>query len=140
MKSVSTIIVSVLILMIVISLAGLAYVWFTDIMGRITESTTGVMNQTIVAFGTQFRIEVAKYDANNNITVSIRNTGTQNIDMSKIAAYIEEEPAQINSGNSGIAEPGDVRTIGVTNTTEVCGKLLKITTAVGVSDSRTVSC
>jgi hypothetical protein len=60
--------------------------------------------------------------------------------MSKLAAYIEDETAEINSGNTGIAEPGDVRTIGVTNTTEVCGKVIKITTAVGVSDSRTVSC
>jgi hypothetical protein len=126
--------------MIVVSLAGLAYIWFVDIMGKITESTAGVMNQTLVAFGTQFRIEVAKYDTNNNITVSLRNTGTQNIDMSKLAAYIEDETAEINSGNTGIAEPGDVRTIGVTNTTEVCGKVIKITTAVGVSDSRTVSC
>ena len=88
MKGVSEIIAIVLILMIVIALAALAWTWFSGTLSTMLGTAGSSVSQTTNAMATQFAIETAVWNS-KNVTVSIINTGTQTIDLSKLQAYID---------------------------------------------------
>ncbi len=142
MKGVSTIIAIVLILMITVALAATAYVWFTSIFQQITtgagEATTG----TAAAIATKFTIETAKFNAtgNNAIFVSVRNTGTQIIDTTKAAAYVNDV-SRTSSGYTRLTiNQDELASFNVTGTSADCNANLKITLQAGVAQVVTVSC
>jgi FlaG/FlaF family flagellin (archaellin) len=95
MKGVSAVIAIILILMIVVALAALAYTWFTGIFTSLTETTGTAVESTTGAMATQFTIEAATCEAggcggNDCVHVTIRNTGSTDIDGDAIAAYVDD--------------------------------------------------
>lgn len=144
MRGVSSVIAIILILMIVVSLAALAYVWFmtvfTSLTGAAEETATGAER----AIGTSFKIEAAKnITPGDVIKVSMRNIGTFDIDMSKIAVYLDgaqQDPTNLE-GISGITlSPDYVKSFNVTNVANPCNRVLQVTVPVGASDVTTTTC
>jgi flagellin-like protein len=89
MKGVSEIIAIILILMITISLAALAYTWFSGIFSEIMDAAGSLLTSSSKTMATQFKVDNALYVASDNIIyASIRNTGNQNFDASKTLFYI----------------------------------------------------
>ena len=93
MKGVSEIIAIIMILMITISLAALAYTWFSGIFSQIMDAAASLLTRSSKNMATQFKVDNAFYVASaNTIYVSIRNTGNQNFDASKTLFYIKGVP------------------------------------------------
>jgi len=147
MKGISALISVILLLMIVTVLAGLAYVWFTNIFQLLSSSAEQSATGASQTLATQFRIEVAKNitglpAGTYKVKTTIRNTGTQNIDMTKIAGFIDDEIKTVELGPSVTTlVPGNITTFNVTSTTTYsCTSILKLTGAGGVSDSVSITC
>ena len=145
MKGVSTVIAIVLILMITVALAALAYVWFLSVFQTISTSAGESIEQTGEQLGTQFTIQSSAYTGSNLVSVGVQNTGTQNLDLTKIAAYISNQQAFISSGNTGTLTPGLTTTLKVSNSTAgyftgyLCNKALKMTGPTGQQQITTIS-
>lgn len=145
MRGVSSVIAIILILMIVVSLAALAYIWFMTVF----TSLTGAAGETAAgaerAIGTSFKIEAAKNTTpapGATIKVSIRNIGTVDIDMSKIAVYLDgtqQDPGDLE-GNTGILSPDYVKSFNITNIADPCDRVLQVTVPAGASDVTTTTC
>jgi len=89
MRGVSEVIAIILILMITISLAGLAYMFMSTTMSDVTSSAGSTVDTTTSSMLTSFTIEsmdVAK--------VYVRNTG-QNA-LTSLSVYVNDEPATYN--------------------------------------------
>lgn len=142
MKGVSEIISIILIVMIVVSLAGVTWTWYNGIVGTVTEANTNATSTATSALGTQMRIEAARYDAARRyVNVTIRNIGTVDIDLSKLGNYVDGSYCTTYTPNAGRVTPGETRTIGITNRTPACNnKIVKITLESGFEDYRTISC
>jgi flagellin-like protein len=142
MKGISSVVAIILILMIVVSLAALAYVWFmtvfTSLTGAAGEAATGAER----AIGTSFKIEAAKNITVDMIKVSMRNIGTVEIDMSKIAVYldgIQQDSANLE-GDAGTLAVDDVKSFNITNVANPCDRVLQVTVPAGASDATTTVC
>ncbi len=89
MRGVSEVIAIILILMITISLAGLAYMFMSTTMADVTSTAGSTVDTTTSSMLTSFRIEsidIAK--------VYVRNTG-QNA-LTSLSVYVNNEPAIFN--------------------------------------------
>lgn len=151
-KGVSAVIAVILILMITVALAAMAYVWFTNIFQELTEGAGGAATQTATALGTSFTIDSAAYNSNDDETVvTIRNTGSQNIDLTSMAFFINDFPANITtdgqSNASSILVPDRYTDtpFELTNSTAagaVCPgpTVLKATVGAGFTQSKTIAC
>ncbi|MBU5557534.1 MAG: hypothetical protein KQA33_00455 [Candidatus Aenigmarchaeota archaeon] len=134
MRGVSAVIAVILILMITVALAATSYVWFSSVFSTVTAGGTNATTTAISGIQTAFAVEAAIYAGNSLTTVSIRNTGSVNIDKSTAAAYINEIPATITPTPSGTLAPGAVFQISVQNTSamgNICGKPIKVSFAAG---------
>ena len=142
MKGVSEIISIILIVMIVVSLAGVTWTWYNGIVTTVTEANTNATSTATSALGTQMRIEAARYDSVKRlVNVTMRNIGTVDIDLSKLGTYVDGSFCATYTPNTGRLTPGDTRSIGITNTTAACkNKVVKITLDSGFEDYRTISC
>ncbi len=103
MKAVSEVIAIILILMITISLAGLAYMFMSTTMSDVTSSAGSTVDTTTSSMLTSFTIEsmdVAK--------VYVRNTGQNAI--TSLSVYVNDEPATIGISPASISA-GSVGTI-----------------------------
>jgi flagellin-like protein len=140
MRGVSAIIAIILILMIVVALAALAYTWFTGIFGSLTTSATNATATATTAMGMQVRIEAAK-SYGSSVNATIRNTGTVNVDISKLGVYVDGSLCPNYAPNTSTITPGLTKTINITNTTAACpNKVLKITIESGFEDYKTIIC
>jgi flagellin-like protein len=140
MKGVSEIISIILIVMIVVSLAGLTWTWYTGIIGTVTMANTNATSTATTALGTQMRIEAAKYTA-GYVNATMRNTGTVDIDLSKLGTYVDGSLSYPYTPNTSKLSPGYTVNIRITNKTLACdNKILKITLDSGYEDYRTISC
>ena len=143
MKCVSDIIAIILILLITISLAGLAYLWFTGIFKEITG---GVGNQTELqrrAMATKFNIETAiGYPAEDKVGLVIRNQGSVGLDMQNLATYVDNilytgrEGLSISTLSSGAYIQFNITGV----TSDICTLPLRITADVGTEDTLTITC
>jgi len=147
MKGVSSVIAIILILMIVIALSALAYTWFSGIFASLTSTAGTAVTTTTSAMTTQFRIEAARYGGSvaTGTNVTIRNTGTTNINGSLTVAYIGGQAssyAGIATGGANIAQYGTAVIYNIANLTPiVCGTTaVMVTIGTGLTDSRTISC
>jgi len=149
MKGVSEVIAIILILMIVIALSALAYTWFSGIFASMTQSAGTAVTTTTSAMATQFRIESVRYGGTvgTGTNVTIRNTGTQNINGSLVMVYIAGQVAPyqgISTGTSNIGQYGSAVIYNVSNSTAysgvACGSVLTVTIGTGLTDSRTIVC
>lgn len=142
MRGISTIIAIILILMIVVALAALTWTWFNTIFASLTASAESAVEGTTTTMGTDFTIENAKY-LDSTVNATIRNTGTQNFNVSKSSAYIDGDYYSIDFDPGDILTPGDTSIIFHQNTTEipgVCGAVLKIVIETGLLKTTTIAC
>jgi len=138
MKGVSTVIAIILILMITVALAALAYTWFTGIFASLTASATTATTTATTAMATSFVIESA-WNVSTLVNVAIRNTGTSNINMPKIIAYVSDikyTPANLNPTTT--LSPGDKGTFTLT-VTDPKGKTLIVSIESGLQQSATIT-
>jgi len=170
MKGVSEVIAIILILMIVIALSALAYTWFSGIFASMTQSAGTAVTTTTNEMAMQFRIESAKWVAASTCTeITIRNTGTQNINASggpggQIAFFIDGTlqtgfaggsiplncvncvtgaGASCTSGAGCIILPQGAATYRPSTTTAACPagtSMAKVSIGAGLTDSRTIVC
>ena len=144
MKGVSEIIAIILILMIVIALAALAYTWFSGTFSSLTGTASTSVSQTTGAMASSFKIEAAKNMSATNNSVTIRNTGTTAIDLTKMSAYMSETYSTVNAGAIGILTAGNTATLYVTlpvSVTLACSStIMKLTSGTGFTDTKAVSC
>ncbi len=126
MRGVSEVIAIILILMITISLAGLAYMFMSTTMSDVTSSAGSTVDTTTSSMLTSFTIEsmdVAK--------VYVRNTG-QNA-LTSLSVYINDEPATYNVTTPIAA--GSVGTITIYSFIPD-GATVKVTSPSGFSASK----
>ncbi len=127
MRGVSEVIAIILILMITISLAGLAYMFMSTTMADVTSSAGSTVDTTTSSMMTSFKIEtmdVAK--------VYVRNTG-QNA-LTSLSVYINDAPAHFNMTPSSISA-GQIGTITIYDFIAE-DDTIKITSPSGFSTSK----
>ncbi len=140
MKGISAIISVVLILMITIVLAGLSYIWFTNLFQSVTSTAQQTATGAQTALATKFKIEAATNTTLTNVTVYVRNTGQADINMTTASAYVNDI-FMPTDGNKGITlSPGSVSTFNVTNVNNPCNKILRVTVGTGASDTISITC
>jgi len=151
MKGVSEVIAIILILMIVIALAALAYTWFSGIFASMTGAAGTAVTTTTQAMATQFQLESAK-QSTTTINFYMRNTGTQTIDLSKVAVYSGDSPltcagcaSTLTAGmRSGVitANGAPACTTCSGGVCMISGKpaMLRVTLGVGLETSTTIYC
>lgn len=137
MKGISAIIATILMLLITVSLAFMAFTWFSAVF---TGVTTPVGNQTLTQtgrFAGDFSLESPSYGGagTNYVVVRLRNTGAVDITMSGLSADIGGKATSIvDTGGISALTPGNTTLLKVSNaslTGSVCGKALTIFAAVG---------
>lgn len=146
MKGVEAVIAVILILMITVALAALAYVWFTSIFQQLTTGAGQSITGTTNTIATNFGIEAAKFNVSNSnkISVTIRNTGSIDIDASKIAVYVNDVLKDDNA--AGTLKSNDVLSFVVSESggggfaSSQCNNILKVSMQGGVSQTTTISC
>lgn len=130
MHGVSEVIAIILILMITISLAGLAYMFMSTTMADVTASAGSTVDSTTSNMMTTFKIESMSLNK-----VYLRNTG-QNA-LSSLSVYVNDVPAHINITPGSIA-PGQIGTIMIYDFIDM-GDRIKITSSNGFSTSKEVT-
>ncbi len=143
MKGVEAVVAIVLMLLITISLVGLAYAFFQDTFRDIIQSGSSQINKTTGQIGADLRVEAAKYTSASTITLSIRNTGTQDIDKSVISVKIGELTATVSPALSGSLKPTNTLDFTVNNVSgmgDICGDPVRVTVGQGAERTRTISC
>ncbi|OGI12204.1 hypothetical protein A3K64_02635 [Candidatus Micrarchaeota archaeon RBG_16_36_9] len=140
MKGVSAIIAIVLLVMITISLAGLAWLWIFNLSTVLENTVTNTTRRATENMGMQARIQVARFYPIRWVNATILNTGTVDIDLSKLGIFIDDVLTINYVPNTSKIMPGGMETINITNTTPACNKVLRITFPSGVDDYKTISC
>ena len=140
MKGVSAIIAIVLLVMITISLAGLAWLWIFNLSTVLENTVTNTTRRATENMGMQARIQVARFYPIRWVNATILNTGTVDIDLSKLGIFIDDVLTINYVPNTSKIMPGGMETINITNTTAACNKVLRITFPSGVDDYKTISC
>ena len=139
-KGISAVIAIVLILMITIALAAMAYVWFTTVFGEISEEAGESAGDVTESMQTRFSIEAAKYNATaSSVIISIRNTGTGEIDLTNVAAYVDGVASEDVTTESEVLAGGEGTKIDASVTDDPVGKKVKVALKNGVSVISTVS-
>jgi flagellin-like protein len=130
MHGVSEVIAIILILMITISLAGLAYMFMSTTISDVTSSAGSTVDTTTSSMITSFTIENMDIDK-----VYVRNTG-QSV-LTDLSVYVNDEPANYNITPSSIAS-GAVGTITIYSFIPD-GAVVKLTSPSGFSTSKVVN-
>lgn len=138
-KGISTVIAVVLLLLITVGIVWTVYTWLTGTMTTVTGGTGEAIEKQTEMLTTDFMIVAAGYAGGNNCEVSISNTGTRDIDLSKIKVYVKGVEQSITNGNTGTLSPGNTATIEFQNSTAVCGEVVRVAYA-GVIKEAVVEC
>ena len=127
MKGISAIVVMILILLISVSLVGLGYIFFTEILTTVTTTGEESISQTVVSMLARMTIE--SVTAGNPGNIYVRNTGKVN--LTNFAVYVDDvrDPS---ATAPGLLMPGDVGTI-TTSGALTSNQVVKITTAEGLN-------
>lgn len=110
-KGITDIIAVVLLLMITISMVAFAWVWFSRSIGTITNKTDTSLDTKLNSGAQTIMIEnIDKTSSPNRL--SIRNTGTQNINTSYITIFIDSVAQSCTTWSTGVGtmSPGTVAT------------------------------
>ncbi len=141
-KGISAVVAVIMLLMITVALVGLAYVWTTGIF----TSTTGAAGETtgsvLESISTQFVIENVRNASLTEINVSVRNTGTQNINLIGLGAYVDDKPATVLD-TLGMLSQDSLLSFRIRTDTSLagsCSHTLKLTVAGGESSKELTTC
>jgi len=133
MKGITPVIAVILLLLVTISIIGFAFVWFSRIgqsvmnaTGTQVESGTSAMQQTVI-------LENAK-----GTSVTVRNSGSVNIETSKVSVYVNGEMKACTWDTDPIT-PGGVSTCDLTPVTCSTGQTVKATSP-GTPEGDTGTC
>lgn len=140
MKGISTIIAVILLLMITVALMSLFWSFSTGMFGSIT---TGVGRQTdmsITRAGTSFTIINAKNTSLTSIDVTIRNDGTQNMDLDTLVAFVDDSKASETA--SATLFPGGSSNFTVVSPFSMseCNHVLRLSVAYASDSYYTIKC
>jgi len=123
MKSISTILATILIVIIVVAIIGLTYSFSVVLFQQTAGSATNQTQQTVAIVGQQVRIETI---AGNVVT--LRNTGTQSINSTNLGVFLNNARVNFISDVTTI-NPGGFATITITDLVKV-GDKIKIITGI----------
>jgi flagellin-like protein len=142
MKGVSDIIAIILILLITVSLAALAYLWFTGILQDMLGIAGNQTQHVGDTLGTKFKIDAAVgYQTESKVGVVVRNTGTVNLDLQKLATYVNNTLYTGREGLGASLAPGEFVSFNITSVPSGgCSSTLKITVETGAEDTLTIVC
>lgn len=129
MKGVTPIIAVVLLLLIVIALAGFAFVWFQTAWKTMATAAEQQMTQQQASMMKTIKIDNIEKGATNT-TIYVRHTGSLNISISELAVYIDNTLATC-TWSADILEPNTVITC-IANL--VCSNTVKVS-APGSEDA-----
>jgi len=137
-KGVSTVIAVVLLLLITVGIVWTVYTWLTGTMTEVTTGTGKAIERQTEILTTDFVI-VAAGCTNTGCQVSISNTGTRNIDLTKIKVYVKGVERRITGGASGTLSPGETKAINFDGNTRFCGEVVRVAYA-GIIKEATIEC
>lgn len=128
-KGISAIIATLMLLMITVALFSLFWAFSSDLFGSVTSGVGGQTDAAIKRTGTEFTIINAKNSSLTNINVTIRNSGTQNIDLDTLVAFVDDSKATETA--SGAVAPGSSSTFTVTSPFSMlkCTHVLRLSVA-----------
>jgi len=136
MKGVSAVIAIILILMIVVALAALAYTWFTGIFSSLTSVTEEAVETSTTAMSANFLIETA-FNTSTTVHFTLRNTGTADIDLSKLGAYVDD--VYYDTTGATILPPKEYSSLlSISSVPNPKGKTLKITIEQGLEKTAVI--
>ena len=140
MKGVSTIIAVILLLMITVALMSLFWAFSTGMFGSITAGVGRQTDAAITRAGTSFTIINARNTSNTSIDVTIRNSGTQNLDADTLVAFVDDNTTAETS--SGQLAPGGILAFTVTTPYSMtkCNHVLRLSVAYASDSYYTVKC
>ncbi len=131
MKGITPVIAVVLLLMIVIALAGFAFVWFQGAWRTMSGAAQQQLQQQQEAMLKTVKIDNVNVDEDTQTTtIYIRNTGALNVTKDELGVYIDNALATCTWSDDTI-EPNEVETCTVDNV--VCTTSVKVT-APGSTD------
>lgn len=107
-KGVSPIIASVLLLAVSISVVGIFSGWAPNLVQGVTDQTENNTYETLSCNEAGIEIRSAFYDTNSgDLTVSIRNTGPENLPNVSVVAYTDDQTI-INQTETNV-QTGEVK-------------------------------
>ena len=134
-KGVTAVVATVLLLMMTVAAAGLAYIWITDMQKNIQTGTeTQYANQQIQ---TEAKLSIdSAWNTSGNLSFVLRNTGSYTFnDPTKFSVYYEGQPIEkINVGfSTGSLGPGGTNTVYINRSfaTPSSSKTIRIVTDIG---------
>ena len=128
MKGISAVIAVILILMITVALAAMAYVWFTDVFETVTEGAGSAAEGTATTIATSFSIAGATNSTSGDtIEVYVTNTGSADMTIENFVLLVNNK--RIETDQSGTLTPGETVTLSNDADTDTynCGDTVKIT-------------
>lgn len=140
MKGVSTIIAVILLLMITVALISLFWVFSTGLFSSITSNVGKQTDASITKAGSEFTIINAKNTSLTQISVTIRNSGTQNLDADTLVAFVDDNATAETA--SGTVAPGSTLVFTVTTpySMSTCSHVLRLSVAYSSDSYYTIAC
>ncbi|MBU3957598.1 MAG: type IV pilin [Nanoarchaeota archaeon] len=128
-KGISPIIATIMLLMITVALMSLFWAFSSGLFGSVTSGVSAQTDASIKRAGSEFTIINAKNTSLTNINVTIRNSGTQNLDFDTLAAFVDDNAASETA--SGAVLPGGTSTFAVTSPFSLtrCSHVLRLSAA-----------
>ncbi len=140
MKGVSTIIAVILLLMITVALMSLFWGFSTGMFGSITAGVGRQTDMAITRAGTAFTIINARNTSLTSIDVTIRNDGTQNMDLGTLVAFVDDNKASETA--SATLFPGGSANFTVVSPVSMskCNHVLRLSVAYASDIYYTIKC
>ena len=139
MKGISELITAILMMLVVVSLAGMAYFWISGMSGTLSDSSKSAANDAGSAINTEFILESARGIDLTTVSVMVRNTGKPDINASKIGAYLDGAMLTNTAPSYLVIQGGDVALINLTNANNPIGKRLMLVSDNGFEVLTTVT-
>ncbi len=135
-KAVTSIVATVLLLMMTVAAAGLAYKWIMDTQNMIQIDAGQNLDKNQARTGAKLTIDsMWKDDDTEKISFILRNSGSYTFaDVSKFSLYVDGKPATtVPDWGSGGLSPGSIITVStdVDFVTTVSSKTIKVVTDLG---------
>ena len=134
-KGVTAVVATVLLLMMTVAAAGLAYVWITEMQKNIQIGTETQYNNQQIQAEAKLSIDSA-WNTSGNISLVLRNTGSYTFnDPTKFSVYYEGRPVEKNNVgfSTGALGSGGTNTVYINRSfaTPDSSKTIRIVTDVG---------
>lgn len=139
-KGVSAIIAVILLLMITVALMSLFWAFSSGVFGSVTAGAGAQTDASIKRAGSEFTIINAKNSSLTKIDVTVRNSGTQNLDAGTLVAFVDGNATAETA--SGALAPGG--TLAFTVTTpypmSTCNHVLRLSVSYASDSYYTIAC